>query len=865
MGPVGRDSPAAGPSAVVLCSAGVAVLTVYVVFCGCGCCCEGSSSAVFIGGGASWLLLVVGFSIPSLWAEIIGDSARRAETATATTPADASLPSATAPPGDRTTNIHDSTPARSTSEQAEADQAAAGDDDSPVQWFEEVEDSPPHVPFSGNSQAEVTQLGEGRWHLAIRADKGKSTKKLAGLPLAVVEGEGGDVDDAPPLPIGLEGILEFLTEDLWVLTVELTPPHPNYERDTMLLSPGDRLLLERSLTGWQIRVEHLDPNCPPPIQRLRQRRRETLATAARNTNTAAAGTRGRRHLPSIPEGSETRDSQASSSSTDRAGTQHTSEATVSPSSSSSHETPQSYYPQARNKQQPPAVPERTHTNTLADGRELRKSQLNKPPQSQPQQTQPTQPPTQQQQQPGTQTEPSLASMLSDGHNLGRRGQRGEPTTTITTTEHPPGGTTSTTTPTALNHPTGAEESDTSPLVQTYANIRPTIAAAAEASQSEGPEHGTSATQQQTPTTPIETPPADTPLAVQPPIISTSSSSNASSGAHLVSLRTPTPQAHTQEPLAEAGEPSSGSNDRRPTTRSWQRVEQKLVEIRRIAEQHDGSQAEAIAQAADTALIDLLVDTPTAMQLDAGEQHPTPQGTTKAAAAISAAQQLSSLAKSLLGKKDSVVVPYAMVSSQVAALIEWLETLDQGSIAVHVQLPPVLTPLREILDQMLQGQPGNAATWARLVAVAEAFEALISGETLTHPSDVLGQSQGGTESPLLCAEGVAPDWYNAVETTTTGPRLAHAGIANDPASSRQPGSGDCHGHPGAAPRRPGGMDAGTLVVHRKTPWAGGRSPFYSWERRCQLFTAQPSTTSSTQSQLGHKPPATTSASGAHSWA
>ena len=278
---------------------------------------------------------------------------------------------------------------------------------------------------------------------------------------------------------------------------------------------------------------------------------------------------------------------------------------------------------------------------------------------------------------------------------------------------------------------------------------------------------------------------------------------------LVSLRTPTPQGHAPEPPAEEGEPSSGSNDRRPTARSWQRVEQKLVEIRRIAEQHEGSQAEAIAQAADTALIDLLVDTPTAMQLDAGEQHPPPQGTTKAAAAINAAQQLSSLAKTLLGRKDSVVVPYAMVSSQVAALIEWLETLDRGSIAVHVQLPPVLTPLREILDQMLQGQPGNAATWARLVAVADAFEALISGETLTHPSDVLGQSQGGMESPLLCTEGLAPDWYNAVETLRELlrqiPQLADEGASNDPASSGQPGSGDCYGHPGAAPRRPGGLD------------------------------------------------------------
>ncbi|CAE7686569.1 unnamed protein product [Symbiodinium necroappetens] len=548
-------------------------------------------------------------------------------TTAATTPTD------TTPPVEQPTNTH-----YTTTEQAEAAQSAAGDDDSPVQWFEEVEDSPPHV----------SQLGEGRWHLAIRADKGKSAKKLAGLPLAVVEGEGGDIDDAPPLPIGLEGILEFLTEDLWVLTIELTPPHPNYEQDTMLLSPGDRLLLERSLTGWQIRVEHLDPNCPPPIQRLRQRRRETLAAAARNKDTAAAGTRGRGHLPSIPERGEARDNQASSSSTDKPGGQHAGEATTSTGSSSSHETPQSYYPQE----------------------------------------------------------------------------------------------------------------DTAALVQTHATTRP---ATTEASHNEEPAAATSATQQQAPTTPIETPPAEATWTMQPPVAITSSSSNASSGAHLVSLRTPTPPTRDGGAPAQTGEPSSGSSDHRPMTRSWQRVEQKLVEIRRIAEQHEGSQAEAIAQAADTALIDLLVDTPTALQLEAGEQHTVPQGTTKAAAAISAAQQLSSLAKSLLSKRGSVVVPYAMVSSQVAALIEWLATLDRGSIAVHVQLPPVLTPLREILDQMLQGQPGDATTWARLVAVAEAFEALISGDTLTHPADVLGQSQGGTASPLLCADGVAPEWYNAVET------------------------------------------------------------------------------------------------------
>ena len=273
-----------------------------------------------------------------------------------------------------------------------------------------------------------------------------------------------------------------------------------------------------------------------------------------------------------------------------------------------------------------------------------------------------------------------------------------------------------------------------PLVQTYAHTSANPATLAETPHSERPATATSTTQQQTPTTPIDTPPADTIFAAQPPTTTTSSNSNASSGAHLIPLRTPNPRTNDDALVAQMGEPSSGSNDRRPTARSWQRVEQKLVEIRRIAEQHDGSQAEAIAQAADTALIDLLVDTPTAMQLEAGE-HPQPQGATKAAAAISAARQLSSLATSLLSRKDSVVVPYAMVSSQVAALIEWLDTLDRGSIAVHVQLPPVLTPLREILEQMLRGQPGNAATWARLVAVR--------GLRSTH----LG---GDSDAPRRCA-------------------------------------------------------------------------------------------------------------------
>ncbi|CAE7203675.1 unnamed protein product [Symbiodinium sp. KB8] len=88
---------------------------------------------------------------------------------------------------------------------------------------------------------------------------------------------------------------------------------------------------------------------------------------------------------------------------------------------------------------------------------------------------------------------------------------------------------------------------------------------------------------------------------------------------------------------------------------------------------------------------------------------------------------------------------------------------KGNIAVHVQLPPVLTPFREILDLLLREQPGGTAVWARLIAVAEALASLIEGNSLAHPSDVLAIQQGNTETALVCEENPVPDWYAAVET------------------------------------------------------------------------------------------------------
>ena len=77
----------------------------------------------------------------------------------------------------------------------------------------------------------------------------------------------------------------------------------------------------------------------------------------------------------------------------------------------------------------------------------------------------------------------------------------------------------------------------------------------------------------------------------------------------------------------------------------------------------------------------------------------------------------------------------------------------GNIAVHVQLPPVLTPLREILDGIFGEKPGGSQTWAKLVAVAEALEALLQGDVLAHLSDVVALSQGGADTSLLQTGGL----------------------------------------------------------------------------------------------------------------
>ena len=108
-----------------------------------------------------------------------------------------------------------------------------------------------------------------------------------------------------------------------------------------------------------------------------------------------------------------------------------------------------------------------------------------------------------------------------------------------------------------------------------------------------------------------------------------------------------------------------------------------MEIRRIAETHDDSQSRAIASTAEAAIIELLVDTPTAQLIEATQDglpaagdRPTTTSQTPAAAALTAAQHLHHLARTLLTRGGDTCLPYAMVAPHVDALIRWFSTLER---------------------------------------------------------------------------------------------------------------------------------------------------------------------------------------------
>eukprot|EP00439_Symbiodinium_sp_Y106_P009422 s2813_g1.t1 len=93
-------------------------------------------------------------------------------------------------------------------------------------------------------------------------------------------------------------------------------------------------------------------------------------------------------------------------------------------------------------------------------------------------------------------------------------------------------------------------------------------------------------------------------------------------------------------------------------------------------------------------------------------------------------------------------------------MDWIATLPADDIAARVQLPPVLTPLRGVLERVLQRRT-DSNDWAALVAVAEAMAALCSGSQLAHQADVVAIAAGGFDSPLLEGGQGHEEWETAV--------------------------------------------------------------------------------------------------------
>ena len=102
----------------------------------------------------------------------------------------------------------------------------------------------------------------------------------------------------------------------------------------------------------------------------------------------------------------------------------------------------------------------------------------------------------------------------------------------------------------------------------------------------------------------------------------------------------------------------------------------------------------------------------------------------------------------------------MLEPHVSAIMDWLRVLPSDDIAVRIQVPPVITPLRGILEHVLYGS-ATADDWASLVAVAEALEALCVGTDLVHPADVLALERGGEDTSLIDRPGDHATWQGAL--------------------------------------------------------------------------------------------------------
>ena len=566
-------------------------------------------------------------------------------------------------------------------------------------------DRPPPVPHSHECEVTYYDLTHGCHSIHVTlldsaTSRSSSSHSRGKLPHIIITGDTGLLATAPPFPEGTTRTFAPMATNMWLLVLTYVPDPPSHTPGALLLAEGDKLLFEYTRQGWIIRMEATSEIASPSILALRA----TKETSRRQQHQQHEATRGPRSQPS----QQARDAASSHSA-----------------SSSSHEKPRSYYPTPTLPQkpdttvgstdtthgdtrQPPSAT--THRNAthpaFVDTRRLREHQPDRLPQPQAQSSHNHARPS-----------PTLATKLQDGRRIG-------PAPAPPAKENSP-------TPTP---PPDHSDSlnDATNLMQQPHSIAKTLTQPTDtATASESPH-----TKDGQPT-----PPPPTEHSTMPPPPQSPRGSN-----------------HATIPLP--GNTEAPPLPTSPPPRSWQRVETQLEEIRRLAE-HQAHQP--IATAAETALIELLVDSQTAAAVEAwddgfpttppGQPNPTEPSaeclpSTKRARnshsinrdAAAAARYLTALGH---GQLSAHIRPltYNSVEPQIAVLMQWLGTLT-SDVEVHLQLPPTLAALRGILNNILDQQT-NPNTWATMIEVGEALEQLVQGNRWRTPPTLCACKTGDT--------------------------------------------------------------------------------------------------------------------------
>ena len=102
---------------------------------------------------------------------------------------------------------------------------------------------------------------------------------------------------------------------------------------------------------------------------------------------------------------------------------------------------------------------------------------------------------------------------------------------------------------------------------------------------------------------------------------------------------------------------------------------------------------------------------------------------------------------------------------MAQIVRWLEVVHAGNIPLHLRLPAVLTPLREILNVVLDGR-ADRHTWSRLIVVMNELELLLNDNRLAGDHEAVITVSEETTSGAAADHGTMPSppqWYQDVET------------------------------------------------------------------------------------------------------